>query len=193
MDPSAPRQRDLEAVVFTVGHGTRTLEELAGILEDAGVRRLVDVRRFPASRRNPQFSRESLEESLPRRGIVYDWRGDALGGRRSSPKGRPSRHVAWRVDAFRAYADYMDTSPFRDALAALEADARREPLAIMCAETLWWSCHRRLIADALTVDGFRVVHLLGPKKRDEHKLHDALRLDPQGRPVYDAGHTPSLF
>ena len=174
------------ATIFTVGHGTRTTDELSEVLRSAAVGRLVDVRRFPGSRRHPQFKREALEASMPAHGIAYEWWGEALGGRRSRPKGAPSRHPAWRDPAFQGYADYMDTPPFREALTKLE-DAAREPplLAVMCAETLWWRCHRRLIADALEVDGWEVVHLLSPTSRERHKLHEALRLDAHGRPVYD--------
>ena len=181
-------------MVFTVGHGARPLEELVETLRSAGVTRLVDVRRYPGSRRHPQFGRAALESSLPAAGVNYVWRGDVLGGRRASPPGHRSRHPAWRVDAFRAYADYMDTPAFRAALSALEDEARRgPPTAVMCAETLWWRCHRRLIADALTVDGFEVVHLLGPGKSQPHRLHPALRVDEQHRPVYDRGDQPELF
>lgn len=178
--------------ICTVGHGTRALEELAETLRQAGVTRLVDVRRFPGSRRNPQFSRGALETALPARGIAYEWWGEALGGRRSGAKGAPSRHPAWRVDAFRAYADYMDTPVFRNALARLADMARGETVAVLCAETLWWSCHRRLIADAMDVEGFEVLHLLGPGKQQPHARHPALRVDAAGLPVYDVGTDGTL-
>jgi uncharacterized protein (DUF488 family) len=178
--------------VYTVGHGTRTIEELGAVLKSADVSRLVDVRRFPGSRRHPHFAREALEASLPSMGIAYDWRGEALGGRRSSKDlGRPSRHPAWRNEAFRGYADYMDSRDFRSALEELERDAASEPLAMMCAETLWWRCHRRLVADALTVHGLDVVHLINPSEAQNHKLHPSLRVE-DGRPVYDVGVTGTL-
>ncbi len=178
--------------VYTVGHGNRTTDELASILQEAGVRRLVDVRRLPASRRNPHLSREALAAALPQLGIEYLWHGEGLGGRRKHDG--PTRHPAWKVDAFRAYADYMDTAPFRGALSVIEEMARTgPPLALMCAETLWWQCHRRLISDALMVHGVEVVHLLGSGKRQPHVLHPALRIDAQRRPVYDKGVTPGLF
>lgn len=176
----------MATTAFTIGHGTRSTDELAGALRAAGVGRLVDVRRHPGSRRSPHLSREALAESLPERGILYDYRGDALGGRRRSVA--TTRHPAWRVESFRAYADYMDTEPFRRALERLEEDARRgPPLAIMCAETPWWRCHRRLISDALAVDGFDVVHILDEHRREPHRVHPDLRVDQEGRPVYDAG------
>jgi uncharacterized protein (DUF488 family) len=178
--------------VFTVGHGTRPIQELVGVLSEAGVTRLVDVRRFPGSRRHPHFAREALEGTLPAHGIAYDWRGEELGGRRSRQEiGRPTRHPAWKNDGFRNYADYMDTREFQAALGRLMGDAESEALAVMCAETLWWRCHRRLISDALTVAGVDVVHLIKPGESQRHKLHPALRIE-DGRPVYDVGETGTL-
>jgi uncharacterized protein (DUF488 family) len=174
-------------IVYTIGHGTRTTEELVEILRAAGVSRLIDVRRFPASRRNPHLAREELERSLPEHSVVYEWWGDELGGRRSGEPLR-SRHPAWKVEGFRAYADYMDTEQFRTALGRLEEQARGgHPLAIMCAETLWWRCHRRLISDALVADGFEVVHLVERDERQPHSLAEFARIDERGRPVYDVG------
>jgi uncharacterized protein (DUF488 family) len=184
--------RTTEPTVFTIGHGARSPDEFVWILEDAGVGRIVDVRRYPGSRRHPHFSRAALEDSLPKIDIGYDWEGEGLGGRRkSAPVG--SRHPAWKVAGFRAYADYMDTDDFRNALERLEGAVRAgPPTAIMCAETLWWRCHRRLIADALTVDGFEVVHLVDRRSRQGHRLHESLRVDERNRPVYDVGFTEQL-
>jgi uncharacterized protein (DUF488 family) len=180
------------ARIFTVGHGNRTVDDLIAILRSAGVERVVDVRAHPGSRRNPQFGKDALAASLALAAIAYEWRGDGLGGRRHSTG--PSRHPAWREPAFRAYADYMDTPAFRSALAKLEAGAASGPVtAILCAETLWWQCHRRLIADALTVDGVLVTHLFGPGKQEEHRLHPNLRVDEEGRPVYDRDTNVGLF
>lgn len=178
--------------VYTVGHGTRTTEELAEVLRAAGVTRLVDVRRFPASRRHPHFARAALEVTLPELGVAYEWRGEELGGRRTRREvAGPTRHPAWRNEGFRYYADYMDTPGFRAALAEVERVAAAQALAVMCAETLWWKCHRRLISDALVVDGLDVVHLIGPGESQPHKLHPALRVE-DGRPVYDVGETGTL-
>ncbi|HSH59959.1 MAG TPA: DUF488 domain-containing protein [Acidimicrobiales bacterium] len=165
--------------LFTVGHGTRSVDELAAVVADAGLDRLVDVRRFPGSRRHPHLSRAGLEEGLPAFGIAYEW-CEALGGRRSRLPS--SRHTAWRNDAFAGYADHMDSKEFRT---ALDDVLGRLPLAVMCAETLWWRCHRRLIADAATLAGIRVVHLLGVGKSQPHRLHEDVRRDEEGRPVYD--------
>ena len=172
-------------MLFTVGHGTRSTEELVAVLDSAGVRRLVDVRRFPGSRRNPHLSREALEADLP---IAYEWWGEELGGRRSTSK--ESRHPAWRNDAFRGYADFMDTAVFRDAL--LRLLALPEATAVMCAETLWWQCHRRLIADAALVRGAEAVHLLRVGESQPHKASDGMRVGEDGWPVYDEGVDVSL-
>ncbi len=175
------------AVVWTVGHGTRSTTELIEVVRSASIEKIVDVRRFPASRRHPQFAREALELSLPQAGISYAWRGEELGGRRS-PSVAPTRHPAWRNDSFRAYADHMDSPAFRAALEQLLAEARSGlRSALMCAETLWWRCHRRLIADALVVAGASVIHLVDERNRQEHKPPDALRVDSDNRPVYDVG------
>lgn len=181
------------ATIYTIGHGTRTGDELVAVLRPAEVVRIVDVRRFPGSRRYPHWARAAMEVWLPHAGIGYDWRGEELGGRRRATAG-PTRHPAWRMASFRAYADYMDTDEFAAALQGLATDAGPlGPLAIMCAETLWWRCHRRLIADALVVQGLEMIHLVGPSKSEPHKLHPALRMDGRGRPVYDVGETPPLI
>src|SRR5918999_798076 len=163
------------ATVFTIGHGTRTTDELAKILGAAGVGRLMDVRRFPGSRRHPHFAQAALERDLPDRGIAYEWRGEHLGGRRSR-KGGGSRHTALTNKAFQGYADYMDTAEFRAALGRLETDAAAgPPLAVMCAETLWWHCHRKMIADALTLGGVDVIHLVDERNHQKHRLMPEMR------------------
>ncbi|MGH2821023.1 MAG: DUF488 family protein [Actinomycetota bacterium] len=178
--------------IYTIGHGTRSTRDLVAVLSAAGVGRLIDVRRFPGSRRHPHLSREALEVDLPGAGIGYEWRGEHLGGRRST-RGGPTRHPAWRNQGFRSYADFMDTRTFRDALIELEAEAGSSPpAAIMCAETLWWKCHRRLISDALTLRGTQVVHLVGLHERQSHKLHPSARAEQDGWPVYDLGETSEL-
>ncbi|CAN5674354.1 DUF488 domain-containing protein [soil metagenome] len=176
--------------VYTVGHGTRTIEELIGILLEAGAEVVVDVRRFPGSRRHPHFARESLERSLPGAGVAYEWWGEELGGRRSPPKEAASRHASLRVAAFRNFADHMDSPAFERALTRLRDRCAQTSVAIMCAETLWWRCHRRMISDALVVGGAEVVHLVAPGTSQPHKLFEVLRLDEQGRLCYDAGSLP---
>lgn len=180
------------ATIFTIGHGTRTTEELTRILKGASIGRLIDVRRFPGSRRHPHFAQRALERDLPGSGIAYEWWGEELGGRRSRMKG-VSRHTALVNKAFQSYADYMDTPEFTDALDRLKEDAEAgPPLAIMCAESLWWRCHRKMIADALTLDGVEVVHLLDERTRQPHRPLPEMRADDKGRPVYDGGEA-TLF
>jgi uncharacterized protein (DUF488 family) len=149
-----------------VGHGARSLDRLLAVLAEGGVARVADVRRYPGSRRHPHFGRAALEESLPAAGVAYEWWGDELGGRRKPVE--PSRHPEWRDPSFRAFADHMDTPEFAAALDRLLAGAGRTPTAVMCAETLWWKCHRRLIADAVAARGVEVVHLLDVGTRQAH-------------------------
>jgi uncharacterized protein (DUF488 family) len=180
------------ALVYTIGHGTRTIPELTEVLHAGGVRLLIDVRRYPGSRRHPHFARQALERSMPELGVVYEWRGEELGGRRTAGK-EASRHLALRNKGFRSYADHMDTRGFEEALKRLEADAAQGgPLAIMCAETLWWRCHRKMIADALVLHGVSVVHLISPGNSHEHELDACARADERGRPVYDVGAAAPL-
>ena len=157
---SASPDRSAAAVVRTIGHGTRSTDELAALLRQADVTTLIDVRRYPLGRRQPHLSREALAEALPALGIGYEWWGEALGGRRAPSPGAVAR-TGWRNPAFAGYAEYMASPEFGDALAALEERVRAgEAVAIMCAETVWWRCHRRLIADALVRDGIEVEHLI---------------------------------
>ena len=154
-------------LVFTVGHGTRTAEELVETLSAAEVRTLVDVRRFASSRRNPQFNADSLASALAAAGIAYRHAVE-LGGRRSGEPGE-ERFSCISTPAFRSYAARMGTDAWQLAL----ADALAEPTpCLMCAETPWWRCHRRLIAELLAARGHRVVHLLGPRRREPHRMWD---------------------
>lgn len=178
--------------VFTLGHSTRSIEELLGLLNEHGIRTLVDVRRYPGSRRHPQFSREALASSLAGAGIGYVHEPD-LGGRRSARPGSP--HTAWRVEAFRGYADHMETPEFGAALDRLQERGGAETVAILCAEAVPWSCHRRLIADALTARGVEVRHILSPGRADLHELDPNAQVLPGGRLVYSgpAGAQQPLF
>ncbi|HLI12339.1 MAG TPA: DUF488 domain-containing protein [Alphaproteobacteria bacterium] len=158
--PSAP-------LVLTIGHSTRSLEALIAMLRAHGVRRLVDVRTIPRSRHNPQYNADHLAEALPAAGISYEHR-KGLGGLRHPRKDSPNG--GWRNAGFRGYADYMQTAEFAAELAALEALAEEGRLAIMCAEAVPWRCHRSLIADALTVDGIPVAHIMSEARLDPHHL-----------------------
>ena len=147
--------------IFTIGHSTRALGELIGLLKEAGVERLVDVRSVPRSRANPQFNADALPEPLAASGIGYTHLA-ALGGLRHHPKGAPpSPNTLWRNAAFRNYADYAMTPAFRAGLDELCTAAREERCAIMCAEAVWWRCHRRIITDYLLARGVAVTHILG--------------------------------
>jgi uncharacterized protein (DUF488 family) len=179
------------AVVLTVGHGARSAEALLTVLQQAGVATLIDIRRFPGSRRHPQFAREALAVGLPAGGIRYEWQGDELGGRRS--RRASSRHVALADAAFGGYADHMDTPAFRSAVQALIGRAEAEQrLAVMCAETLWWRCHRCLVADAVVCRGADVVHLLDVGRREPHRVRATMRCGEDGWPVYDVPDTLPL-
>ena len=152
-------------LIYTIGHSTRSLDELVSLLRHEGITRLADIRRFPGSRRYPWFSREALEQSLPAAGLIYEHFED-LGGRR---KPRPdSRNVALTSDQFRGYADYMATPEFHAAVDRLVAYEGRT--AFMCAEAVPWRCHRNLLSDELVRRGFTVIHILGPGSRRPHEL-----------------------
>jgi uncharacterized protein (DUF488 family) len=153
--------------VFTIGHGTRPAEELVECLREAGVGTLVDVRRFPSSRRNPQFGAEVLADTLGAVGIGYRHAVE-LGGRRSAEPGE-ERFACIQTAAFRSYAARMGTDGWQDALDAVLAEPAP---CLMCAETLWWRCHRRLIAELLAARGHDVWHLVRPGKREWHRLSD---------------------
>jgi uncharacterized protein (DUF488 family) len=167
--------------IFTVGHGTRSIEEFLAILREAGIRRLLDVRTAPGSRKHPQFGQTELEAALRAEGIDYVWRKDLGGWRKPRPD---SPHVAIRSAGFRGYADHMDSEEFDRAIRWLIETSIDVHTAFMCAESVWWRCHRRMIADALTARGCTVVHLMAEGKREPHRLHPAARLDGT-RVIYD--------
>lgn len=146
--------------LLTVGHGTADRGQFSALLRGAGVQVLADVRRFPGSRRNPDTRREALEEWLPSDGIEYRWLED-LGGRRRRNPDEPETDTWWRVEQFRAYAAYTRTDQFGAALADLRAVAAQQSTAVMCSESVWWRCHRRIVADVLVLlHGFEVHHLM---------------------------------
>jgi uncharacterized protein (DUF488 family) len=161
-------------VVLTIGHSTRTLEAFIEMLQGHTVKRLVDVRTVPRSRHNPQFNRDTLPEALGAAGIRYTHM-PGLGGLRH-PRA-DSVNAAWRSDSFRGYADYMQTPEFETNLTALIEQARKERVAIMCAEAVPWRCHRSLIADALAAHGVLVEHIMSPTRRQPHKLTPWARVE----------------
>ena len=159
--------------VWTVGHSTRSGEEFVEILKAHGVEVLVDVRSFPGSRRYPQFNKSALSESLASLGIDYK-HAPSLGGRRT-PRA-DSHNTAWRNPQFRAYADYMETKEFRDGIKELLQLAAHRRTAVMCAEAVWWRCHRSLISDYLKATGHTVIHIIDEKKTEEHPFTSAARI-----------------
>ncbi|MGN6741734.1 MAG: DUF488 domain-containing protein [Amnibacterium sp.] len=163
------------STVFTIGHSTRPLEEVVGMLQQHGVDLLVDVRRFPGSRAQPQWGQDAIVAGLPP-DIGYRWLA-ALGGRRHTPAGVESPNGAWRVKAFRDYADYMATDAFRAGLHELIGLAGEATPAIMCSEAVPWRCHRRLITDALLVAGLPVVDLLAPGSARPAALSASARVE----------------
>jgi uncharacterized protein (DUF488 family) len=174
----------------TLGHGTATAEALAQLLRDAAIASVVDVRTVPKSRRHPQFWREAMERWIPEMsGATYRWE-PALGGfRKSRPE---SPNVALRHPSFRGYADYMETDPFVTALRDLLAQAAQAPTVILCSETLWWRCHRRLISDAaLLLHGVPVHHLMHDAKLQPHVPTAGVRVTQEGSLRYDVLFTTS--
>jgi uncharacterized protein (DUF488 family) len=168
--------------VHTIGHSTRALEEFLSLLDAHRVDHLVDVRRWPSSRRFPHFNREALAAALAPRGVGYTWRVDLGGYRRPGPD---SPNTGWRVGAFRAYADFMLTEEFARAIAEMEDLAGHHRIALMCAEVVPWRCHRQLLADALLVRSWQVRHIL----QDRCEPHSLTRFaQPQGtRLIYSGG------
>jgi len=161
--------------IFTVGHSTHPIETFLSLLRDADIEAIADVRRFPGSRRHPQFGADTLAHSLDDAGIDYESFRDQLGGRRSQREvqaagATPPDNSAWRNASFRAYADYMSTDSFAEGLKRLEALATQRRTAFMCAESLPSRCHRRLIADTLLARGWHVVHLLPGGRTEVHSF-----------------------
>jgi hypothetical protein len=163
----ADAKRPDSLTLLTIGHSKRSLDEFVSMLRAHGIEQVVDVRRFPGSRRVPQFNRDSLAESLRTQGFAYAHLPSVGGMRKPSPD---SRNGAWRNAAFRGYADYMATEEFRSGLGKLMELARAKRTAIMCAEAVPWRCHRSLISDALIARGFEVEDILSEKARSKHEL-----------------------
>jgi uncharacterized protein (DUF488 family) len=168
--------------LWTIGHSTRPLEIFIAMLQDEGIEALVDVRRFAGSRRNPQYASEALARSLPASGMVYVPMPD-LGGRRKARE--DTHHTAWRNASFRGYADYMDTAPYAAARSRLATLASERRTAVMCAEAMWWQCHRSLISDDFKASGWTVLHILAPARVDEHPYTSAAHVE-DGRLSYAA-------
>jgi uncharacterized protein (DUF488 family) len=177
-------------MLMTYGHGTDSSERTVATLLRAAVASIVDIRIAPGSRRNPQFARVELEQWLPEACIAYRWE-KRLGGFRKPGPDNPD--VAWREDMFRGYAEYMRSADFLSAVGAVLAEAATHQVAVMCSETLWWRCHRRLVADfASAARGTEVRHLMHDGRLEAHRLSPGLRLREDGLLVYDAGQDTLL-
>lgn len=171
---------------FTIGHSTRSASDFVALLREAAIDCVVDVRRFPMSRRHPQFNAEALAETLSAAGIGYR-HVPALGGRRGKrADGRESPNTLWREESFRNYADYAESDEFRAALDGVARLARERRVAIMCAEAVWWRCHRRLIADRLLAAGLPVEHILDHGKSEPARLTPGAEIRPDGSILYRA-------
>jgi uncharacterized protein (DUF488 family) len=177
------------ATLWTIGHSNRALEQFMELLAAQKIELLADVRRFPGSRRLPHFNQENLSKSLADAGIEYVHFPE-LGGRRKALANSPNN--AWRNEAFRAYADFMTTPEFRAGSDRLLGLARQKRTAIMCAEALWWQCHRSLIADYLKAAGHRVLHIMSANKADEHPFTSAARMV-AGKLSYSAESEPQFL
>ena len=154
-----------EKSIWTIGHSTRQLEELIALLHSFSILRVVDIRNYPGSKRFPHFNKEALEISLPKNNIAYTHLKE-LGGRRKPIPG--SINTAWKNEAFRGYADYMQTKDFKKGIERLEIFASQNPTAFMCSEGVWWSCHRSLVSDYLKIRGWKVWHIMAIGKASEH-------------------------
>lgn len=169
-------------MIFTVGHSTRSVDELAALLAENGVDLLADVRTVPRSRTNPQFNADTLPAALGAHGIGYRHLA-ALGGLRKRAKGA-SPNAAWRNESFRNYADYALTPAFREGLDELRKLAEGHRVAIMCAEAVWWRCHRRIIADYLLAAGEEVTHILAPGRVEPARPTPGSVVTAEGGVVY---------
>ena len=172
--------------ILTVGHSNHEEQEFLELLRGAGVELIADVRRYPGSRRQPHFERTALAAVLLEAGMGYRWLGESLGGRRKPRSDSPTG--AWESDQFRGYADHMASEEFAAGLAELEDLGREQRVAVMCAEAWWVRCHRRLIADALTARGWRVLHLGSNSRLAEHEITDFAVVE-DGRVTYPAQQT----
>ena len=175
--------------LWTVGHSNRSIEQFIELLTAQKIQLLADVRRFPGSRRLPHFGQENLSKSLAEVGIDYVHFPE-LGGRRKALPNSPNS--AWRNEAFRGYADFMMTQEFRAGIDRLLKLAQEKRTAIMCAEALWWQCHRSLIADYLKAAGHTVINILGPNKIEEHPFTSAARIV-NGKLTYAAEAEPQFL
>ena len=174
---------------FTIGHSTRSITEFFGMLGGPEVRRIIDVRKMPMSRNNPQFNRDALAAALAPAGIGYDHIA-ALGGLRGKAPDLPSDlNGLWTNPSFHNYADYALSTAFHDGLGALRAIGHRQTCAVMCSEAVWWRCHRRIIADYLIARGETVFHIMSADRLEPARLTPGAAVQPDGRILYPAPST----
>lgn len=166
-------EKPAEHIIYTIGHSTHSWEEFLAMLKSFDIKILVDIRTLPGSRRFPQFDKENLEKQLPQNGIKYMHMIE-LGGRRKVRK--DSKNNRWHNSSFRGYADYMETEEFEDAIGNLETVAMGKPTAYMCAEAVWWRCHRSLVSDFLKAKGWEVRHIMAVEKSQEHSYTSPARI-----------------
>jgi uncharacterized protein (DUF488 family) len=172
---------------YTVGHSTRSVAELAGLLREAGADLVVDVRTVPRSRTNPQFNADALPAALAAQPPQVPV-ADPVGGLRGRRKDQgPSRNAFWENASFRNYADHTATPEFREGMAELRELGRTRTCALLCAEAVWWRCHRRIIADHLLAGGQPVFHIMGPGKIEPARMNPAAVQEPDGTLVYPGG------
>jgi uncharacterized protein (DUF488 family) len=177
---------------FTIGHSTRSIDEFAALLTSADVKLVVDVRTVPRSRTNPQFNRETLPASLAGHGIAYEHFA-ALGGLRKKQPGVPAdANAFWKNASFHNYADYALSEEFRSGVENLRALGHAMRSTVMCAESLWWRCHRRIIADYLIAAAEEVFHILGAGHMEPARLTPEARVEPDGRLIYPKDTQPML-
>lgn len=156
--------------IYTIGHSTRAIDEFLELLSEFEIEVLVDVRRYPGSRKFPHFNQEALQETIENNGMEYH-HIEGLGGRRKVHK--DSKNTRWRLDSFRGYADYMETDEFAEGVQLLQDIALQKTTAYMCSEAVWWSCHRSMISDDLKAKGWEVIHIMGLKNAQEHPYTSA--------------------
>lgn len=182
---SAPQQK----IIYTIGHSTRLIEEFILLLVSFKIELLVDIRSYPGSKKYPHFNKEYLQKHLPEHSIQYQHLPE-LGGRRKALK--DSKNDAWRNDAFRGYADYMETEDFKKGIIILEDLASRYTTAYMCSEAVWWRCHRSLVSDYLKCKGWKVLHIMAENKSEEHPYTSPAAII-NSQLVYTDKEQPKLF
>ena len=162
-----------DKTIWTIGHSTRSFEEFVDMLHSFGIELIADIRSYPGSRKFPQFNKEALEISLPQNNIQYVHLKNLGGRRKVNPK---SRNTGWRHAAFRGYADYMETAAFKDGIIELISRALKQRTAYMCSEAVWWRCYRSMVSDYLKLQGWKILHIMGIGKVEEHSYTTPARI-----------------